>query len=633
MKTHILTTTICSFMFMSTPLHADNFLVPAGGDIQSVIDITSDGDVIQLEVGTYLPDNALSIDGKAITIRGALDGSGQPASVIDAQGAHRVFLIETGTGEVTLENLQIVNGQPNATEIDPSRGGGIYAPGNARLVSRSCWFTDNISGSGGAFHCLGSRPRLVFTDCVFTGNEDAGGGGAAIAHAYEDAPDPVAAPSCLIEGCRFIDNQNNGSSGVVAAGFARADHLMTVRDCEFTGNDGVTTLFIIGEESIATEIEGCTFEDTTGTAIQWGSGDLTVRNCTLTGQTETFSVAIQGYSPAFAVESLLVEDSVFRAFSVGAIYLSPLNVSSVEGCEIRSSEFRDIRGRRAVTLGSMPFARATLVDCLFTQNFSADGFGGAVAGRNIDFLRCLWSNNVANGGAAILAEDVEIVECWFNENFSGVDGGVVKATSLRARNCEFTNNATQGSGGALVVDEGTASITDCYFFRNFASSGGALQMDNAQEVEIVNSHFERHEASGSGGAILIDYNNPGVGNQLRLDNCKFIDNTGLLGGAIFNDGFTLPEVRDTLFCRNSLDQIFGQFSDLGGNTFQDEGNCIVVPGDFDGNLVVDGADLAVLLGDWGPCTSAGCSADLDGNGTVNGADLSIVLGNWGPHDA
>jgi formylglycine-generating enzyme required for sulfatase activity len=40
---------------------------------------------------------------------------------------------------------------------------------------------------------------------------------------------------------------------------------------------------------------------------------------------------------------------------------------------------------------------------------------------------------------------------------------------------------------------------------------------------------------------------------------------------------------------------------------------------------VNGADLGILLGQWGQMGSA----DLDGNGVVNGADLGIMLGAWG----
>ena len=52
----------------------------------------------------------------------------------------------------------------------------------------------------------------------------------------------------------------------------------------------------------------------------------------------------------------------------------------------------------------------------------------------------------------------------------------------------------------------------------------------------------------------------------------------------------------------------------------------VCAGDFDGNSVVDGADLAALLGGW---SSSNAQFDLDGNGLVNGGDLAIVLNAWG----
>ena len=52
------------------------------------------------------------------------------------------------------------------------------------------------------------------------------------------------------------------------------------------------------------------------------------------------------------------------------------------------------------------------------------------------------------------------------------------------------------------------------------------------------------------------------------------------------------------------------------------------PADLTGNRVVDGADLAALLGAWGAC-SGSCPADLTGDGVVNGADLAAQLGAWG----
>jgi hypothetical protein len=54
---------------------------------------------------------------------------------------------------------------------------------------------------------------------------------------------------------------------------------------------------------------------------------------------------------------------------------------------------------------------------------------------------------------------------------------------------------------------------------------------------------------------------------------------------------------------------------------------VLCPEDLDGNGVIDGADLATLLGAWGTNNPA---ADIDDNGTVDGADLATLLGAWGP---
>lgn len=48
--------------------------------------------------------------------------------------------------------------------------------------------------------------------------------------------------------------------------------------------------------------------------------------------------------------------------------------------------------------------------------------------------------------------------------------------------------------------------------------------------------------------------------------------------------------------------------------------------DLNGDGSTDGADLGLLLGNWG---SAG-TGDLNNDGTVDGADLGLLLGSWGP---
>jgi Astacin (Peptidase family M12A)/Immunoglobulin I-set domain/Dockerin type I domain/Galactose oxidase, central domain len=58
---------------------------------------------------------------------------------------------------------------------------------------------------------------------------------------------------------------------------------------------------------------------------------------------------------------------------------------------------------------------------------------------------------------------------------------------------------------------------------------------------------------------------------------------------------------------------------------------VSVPADLNGDGVVSGLDLALLLGQWGRCpATGGCAADLDGSGVVNGLDLAMLLAAWGP---
>jgi hypothetical protein len=55
-----------------------------------------------------------------------------------------------------------------------------------------------------------------------------------------------------------------------------------------------------------------------------------------------------------------------------------------------------------------------------------------------------------------------------------------------------------------------------------------------------------------------------------------------------------------------------------------------IPGDLNGDGVVDGADLLILLSAWGKCDDPdACQADLNNDGAVDGADLLILLSNWG----
>ncbi|MHC5113703.1 MAG: M14 family zinc carboxypeptidase [Planctomycetota bacterium] len=55
--------------------------------------------------------------------------------------------------------------------------------------------------------------------------------------------------------------------------------------------------------------------------------------------------------------------------------------------------------------------------------------------------------------------------------------------------------------------------------------------------------------------------------------------------------------------------------------------CSAVPGDVNGDGVVNFGDVLQIIGAWGPC-GAPCPEDLSGNGIVGFEDVLLVIGNW-----
>ena len=99
-----------------------------------------------------------------------------------------------------------------------------------------------------------------------------------------------------------------------------------------------------------------------------------------------------------------------------------------------------------------------------------------------------------------------------------------------------------------------------------------------------------------------------------------LDGTPKDADGVVNEVVVLPN-----FARN-----FNVFDmDYDGRIDGDDVNLhqsIAPPGDLNGDGVVDGADLGLLLGAWGSTTNA--AADLSDDGVVDGADLGLLLGSW-----
>jgi hypothetical protein len=197
--------------------------------IQEAIDSAHNGDVIELENGTYTGTGNYNIDfhGKAITLRSA---SGDPDScVIDlwAQGGgRRGFIFQTGEGrESVLQGLTILNGSWNVAYMsgqEPNGGGGILCSGTSPTIENCKFVSNGAASAGGALSCQsGASPHIV--NCHFEDNHAVLGG--AILATGGSSPE--------ILSCAFVANR--ASYGGALYCYASTP-WPPLRECTFQGN-------------------------------------------------------------------------------------------------------------------------------------------------------------------------------------------------------------------------------------------------------------------------------------------------------------------------------------------------------------------------------------------------------------
>jgi hypothetical protein len=170
-------------------------------------------------------------------------------------------------------------------------------------------------------------------------------------------------------------------------------------------------------------------------------------------------------------------------------------------------------------------------------------------------------------------------------------GGVLNFGTLTVRDCTLTGNSASYGGGG-IYNAGTLTITDSTLTGNSASYGGAIA--NLGTLAVSGSIFSGNSASSGGGIYntVHDIGIKGLG-SLAVNSCMFSGNSATYGGGLYNyyqgmasvTGCTFSgdsashgagiyvfsssklTVSNSTFSDNNPDNIFGHFTDKGGNTF------------------------------------------------------------------
>ena len=227
----------------------------------------------------------------------------------------------------------------------------------------------------------------------------------------------------------------------------------------------------------------------------------------------------------------------------------------------------------------------------------------------------------------------------FNGTLSWLDTWATDYTATSAVNAcaDAAMLYTAQSSGKL------AQITDSVFFRNLAGDAYTeatnVGVFNAANNNVLIPGFDpvnqpivsidRAEPVVKGGTtqIRVIGLDPRAANQ-AVTSVAAAPDDGFFTPAMYRGGFSSTE---NWLCGWSAASAYGFITTPGANCVTPavadpcEPEASTCFGDINDDGNVDGADLGLLLGDWGD----GQIGDLNEDGTTDGADLGLLLGAWG----
>jgi hypothetical protein len=194
----------------------------------AAVDAAVAGDVVEIAAGVYPLASTMVLYGKNLTIRGAVDADGRPATVLDGQGVRTVFEAVSTIEQSRLENLVLANGRAGY-------GGGVFLSG-VDLVFQNCHLRDNVADwQGGAIFLSGGWVTSTLVDCRITGNS---AGNSAFPGSGRAGAVSVGAGMLTLVGCSISGNSADSYGGALLLTNSSTVALESTRIC---GNTAPTS--------------------------------------------------------------------------------------------------------------------------------------------------------------------------------------------------------------------------------------------------------------------------------------------------------------------------------------------------------------------------------------------------------
>ena len=521
---------------LTTQSLAATLSVGPSGDyatLEDAVDAAEDGDVLELEAGTF--DGGVSLNALDVTIRGA--GAGSTTIV----GGDPVLTSESGDlsiEDLTIDGdggagLRVRDGALVLTDLTiedvggAQNGGGLYAVENPVSVTRVTFSRGDVGVYNGAFVYLYTSDADI-TESTFSDGV-AERGGAVFVYDSE----------LSISGSSFYDNTATLGDGSTRGGALRGEEaLVDLNDVTFEGNTceggygGAVSMFggiLNVTDSTFTENEAW---DSYGGALVTYNADVSLADSTFT-ENEARDLNTTGDAHGGAWMHLGDAPGDYTATRLTFIdnkaagYGGAARLSGIDGL-IEDSTFTGNESSSGGALYITNSGDTTLASSDFSGNLAA--FGGALRFRPGDADASLevyggeFRDNVASSyGGAISAYSAGSVGIWggrYLNNEAGSGGGLIlwEIGAVILDGATICGNVADGgstgdAGGALIYLSGTygLSVTHNVLANNVSDAfgGGLLLRESGSTAEVVNNHFLGNVGESGAqafGSLTTDFN-------------------------------------------------------------------------------------------------------------------------------
>lgn len=314
---------------------------------------------------------------------------------------------------------------------------------------------------------------------------------------------------------------------------------------------------------------------------------------------------------AGAIGSLFAGSS-FADFSIAGTFLGKLTVNLTDpNAEWNQLGDLNLGGVAAIMTTRIAGSRIRINgDANITNRVQITADAILDAGSEVNFASATARLQLA--GTSLVDDGCAFTGGGLLANAASGDMTLAQGTNLGASSLSNAGTLRLGSSPGLVFTQGFSSERTATWVVELGGSAPGFEHD---QLVVTGTQVS---LGGVLDARLIDlgggFFQPGLGDEFLI----LTSASAVPTGSFSNQPVSFIPGKAYIWTVNYLtDGVSLEVADI-----------VPCPADLDGDGKVDGADLGILLSEWGAC--GGCIADITLDGVVDGADLGYLLSNWGP---